>query len=215
MNENTVVVERSNVRTAAYADVAQEEHPGFRAVSLVARVVLGMVMLVAGAEKLGALEAFGANIYNYQLLPVELVNIAAMLFVWTEIAVGVLLVVGAAVRGSALVSSIMLIVFIVAIGSAMARGLKIDCGCFVGQGAGQSATVAAAGTPPGTATADAAPAKEEPEKVGWPKIFEDLGLLALAIFLVNYPRSPLAVDGLLRREDVVVDEVYTSRTQQS
>ena len=211
MNERTVVVERvaGDPGVARTAHLTQEEHPAFKTISLIARIVLGAVMLIAGAEKLGALEAFGANISNYQILPIGLVNIAALLFVWAEIAVGVLLIVGAAVRGSALLSGLMLILFIVAIGSAMARGLNIDCGCFVGKGSSQSATVAAGETPatvgspagavPATPT-DAAP-KKETQKVGWPKIFEDLGLLALAVFLVYYPRSYLAVDDMLRRED--------------
>jgi uncharacterized membrane protein YphA (DoxX/SURF4 family) len=230
-NDRTVVIERIPAPGAPPAHLAQEEHPGFRIAALVARVVLGVVMLIAGAEKLGALEAFGANIYNYQILPVELVNIAALLFVWAEITVGVLLVVGAGVRGSAMLSGLMLALFIVAIGSAMARGLKIDCGCFVGKDAAHSATVGSAGVPPTTATtattpttptttpstttpatpaatdADAATAKKEPQQVGWPKIFEDLGLLALAVFLVYYPRSPLSVDAMLRREDTTTPVV--------
>jgi uncharacterized membrane protein YphA (DoxX/SURF4 family) len=214
MNERTVVVERvagepGVIRTE---HLSQEEHPAFKTISMIARIVLGVVMLIAGAEKLGAIEAFGANISNYQILPVELVNIAALLFIWAEIAVGILLVIGAAVRGSAFVSALLLIVFVVAIGSAMARGLKIDCGCFVGKGSSQSATVAAGNTPatvgspdgavPAT-PAEAAP-KKEPQKVGWPKLFEDLGLLALAIYLVYYPRSHSSVDGVLRREDMAV-----------
>jgi uncharacterized membrane protein YphA (DoxX/SURF4 family) len=214
MNEKTVVLGR--VPGSPYVQATehrlQEEHPAFKTISLIARVVLGLVMLIAGAEKLGALEAFGQNIYNYGILPMELVNIAALLFVWTEIAVGILLVAGAAVRGSALVSGLMLIIFIVAIGSAMARGLKIDCGCFVGKGSSQSATVAASGVPPTVGSADGAVAaaptepaeKKEPEKVGWPKIFEDIGLLALAVYLVYYPRSHLAVDNVLRDEDLRV-----------
>lgn len=231
-NDRTVVIERVPLPGTPPVHLAQEEHPGFRIAALVARVVLGVVMLIAGAEKLGALEAFGANIYNYQILPVELVNIAALLFVWAEIAVGVLLVVGAGVRGSAMLSGLMLALFIVAIGSAMARGLKIDCGCFVGKDAAQSAAVGSSGVPPTTAPttstatttpstttpapttatpsatdADAATAKKEPQQVGWPKIFEDLGLLALAVFLVYYPRSPLSVDAMLRREDTTTPVV--------
>lgn len=210
-NDRTVVIDRVPMASARPAHLSQEEHPGFKAAALVARIVLGIVMIIAGAEKLGALEAFGANIYNYQILPVELVNIAALLFVWAEITVGILLVVGAGVRGSAFLSGIMLLVFIVAIGSAMARGLKIDCGCFVGKGSSQSAQVAASGTPPTVGTPSGAVAAEppaetkEPEKVGWPKLFEDVGLLALAVFLVYYPRSHLAVDNLLRREDLPLE----------
>jgi uncharacterized membrane protein YphA (DoxX/SURF4 family) len=208
MHEKTVVVER--VRGARPhrlgRHVASEEHPGFKSAALIARLVLGTVMLIAGIEKIGAIETFGHNIYNYEILPLELVNIAALLFVWAEIAVGVLLVAGAAVRGSALVSGVLLLVFIVAIGSAMARGLKIDCGCFVGKASAQSAAVSSSTVTPPAGAIAGAPAEpaEVPgtTKVGWPKLFEDIGLLGLAVFLVYYPRSHLAVDTMLRREDL-------------
>jgi uncharacterized membrane protein YphA (DoxX/SURF4 family) len=176
-----------------------EPSPLLRTLSLLARLALGFVFLIAGAEKLTALDQFAHNIYNYQLLPMALVNIVALLFVWAEIVVGVLLIAGAAVRGSALVSGIMLLLFIVAILTAMARGLEIDCGCFV---SAKDATAASAPVTPGgdsTATAAAA-APPAGEKVGWPKVFEDTGLLALAVFLVWFPRSWLTIDGLLRRE---------------
>jgi uncharacterized membrane protein YphA (DoxX/SURF4 family) len=102
------------------------------------------------------------------------------LFVWGEITVGVLLIAGAATRGSALVSSIMLVAFEIAVVSAMARGLKIDCGCFTG--------------------AKAAAAKSVTEVVGWPKVFEDLGYLAMSIFLIYFPHSFYSVDRVLRNE---------------
>jgi hypothetical protein len=64
----------------------------------------------------------------------------------------------------------------------MARGLQIDCGCFV---SAKKATV---------------------EQVGWPKVFEDVALLAAAIFLVYFPKSYLTIDGLLRREGATGSE---------
>ncbi len=147
-------------------------HPAIRLTSLAARMLLGIVFLVAGAEKLGALKTFGKSIAAYQILPEELANIVALLFVWTEIVVGILLFAGVAIRGSGLVSSAMLVIFLIAILSAMARGLDIDCGCFAGN----------------------------PQPVGWKKVVEDLGLLAAAVFLIYFPRSYFSIDRLLRRE---------------
>jgi uncharacterized membrane protein YphA (DoxX/SURF4 family) len=176
--QEEVILEERNQRVALEQTpvVTRQEMPLMQTISLAARLVLGVVFLVAGAEKLTALDQFAHAISNYQLVPVSMVNIAALLFVWTEIAVGVMLIAGAAVRGNALVAGAMLLVFIVAILSAMARGLEIDCGCFV-------AADGSAG-----------------EKVGWPKIFEDVGLLAAALFLVYFPKSYFALDNLLRRE---------------
>jgi uncharacterized membrane protein YphA (DoxX/SURF4 family) len=156
------------------------------ALSLAARLVLGAVMLIAGAEKLTAMDTFAHSISNYQLLPLWSVNIAALLFVWTEITVGILLIAGAAVRGSALVSAALLAIFIIAVLTAMARGLEIDCGCALSKA--DLAAKAAGATPSAT------------EKVGWPKVFVNLATLAAAIFLIYFPKSYLTIDSLLRRE---------------
>lgn len=152
------------------------QSPLMQMLSLVARMVLGIVFLVAGAEKLGVLDQFGHAIANYQIVPIPLVNIAALLFVWIEITTGVLLIAGAAVRGSGLVSTLLLVAFLIAILSAMARGLQIDCGCFVSANGGSG------------------------EQVGWPKVLEDVGLLVLALFLIYFPNSYLTIDRLLRQE---------------
>lgn len=197
-----------------------DEMPAVRFASLVARVVLGIVMLVAGVEKLTALDQFAVSIYHYQMFPLSVTNVLALLFVWSEITVGVLLLVGAAVRGAALISGLLLIAFIVAVGWAMANGLKIDCGCFVSAKdarAAQGTTISPIPPQPlpvpmsqdsiaayhdtsarhmdstGSASAGG-------EQVGWPKIFEDVGLLALAVFLTWYPKSYLTADESLRKE---------------
>jgi uncharacterized membrane protein YphA (DoxX/SURF4 family) len=176
MQDSVIIESQEQQRTAVYVEPSQADSPPMRAFPLVARLVLGTVFLIAGAEKLTALDAFGHSIANYQIVPVALVNIGALLFVWAEIVIGVLLIAGAAVRGSALMAGSLLIIFLIAILSAMARGLQIDCGCFV---SAQKSAV---------------------ETVGWPKVFEDVALLAGAIFLLYFPRSYLTLDGLLRRE---------------
>ena len=153
-----------------------EMHPAMQGISLVVRMVLGVVFLVSGAEKLGSLDTFAHAIANYEIIPFALSNFFAILVVWTEITIAVLLITGAAVRGTGLVTGTLLTMFLVAILLAMARGLEIDCGCFN----------PAAGV--------------QPEKVGWPKVFEDLALLAGAIFLIYFPKSPLTIDRILRRQ---------------
>jgi len=149
--------------------------PLLQTLSLAARLLVGFVMLIAGAGKLGAIEQFGHNIYNYQLLPLSLVNIAALLFIWAEITIGILLIVGAAVRGSALISGVLLLLFIAAVLWAMSQGLEIDCGCF-GNANGEGGV-----------------------KVGWPKVLENLGLLATSMFLIYFPRSYFSLDQVIHQ----------------
>jgi hypothetical protein len=59
-----------------------------------------------------------------------LLNLAAITLPWIEIVAGVFLVLGIWMRASAILLSALTLVFMVAIGSALARGLDIDCGCF-------------------------------------------------------------------------------------
>ena len=51
-----------------------------------------------------------------------------------EIALGIALIAGVFVRTAALVSALLLVVYIAGVASAWARGLQIDCGCFGGGG---------------------------------------------------------------------------------
>jgi len=171
----TITITQPNSTTETTVLLPLEDRPAMQWISLAVRLALGVLFLVSAAEKLPTLSDFGHAIANYKILPISLVNIAALLFVWTEMAVGVMLIAGAGVRGAAFVSGAMLTLFIIAIITAMARGLEIDCGCF-------------------------APGKGGAEKVGWPKVFEDLAFLAGAVFLIYFPKSPLTLDRLLRRE---------------
>jgi putative oxidoreductase len=69
------------------------------------------------------------------MMPEATINLMAIVMPWLELICGVLLIIGPGLRGSALLIGLMLLVFIVAIGTAIARGLDIDCGCFkVGDG---------------------------------------------------------------------------------
>ena len=159
-------------------DTGLEGHPAIRTASLVARILLGVIFLVSGAEKLAGMEAYALAISKYDMLPASFSNIFAALVVWAEIAIAVLLIAGAAVRGAALLTGGLLTMFIIAVLSAMLRGLEIDCGCFQ----------------PGSGT--------EPEQVGWPKIFENLALLAAAVFLIYFPRSWFTADEAVVRNRV-------------
>ncbi len=102
-------------------------HPMF--VTLL-RVALGVVFMVAAVDKIGSPAAFAQNIANYRLLPFQTINALAIVLPWLEMVAGLLLAVGWWTRAAVLVIDGLLVVFIVAISQAMARGLDISCGCF-------------------------------------------------------------------------------------
>ncbi|TFV66929.1 UNVERIFIED_ORG: DoxX family membrane protein [Bacillus sp. AZ43] len=137
------------------------------------RLLLGAVLVVAGAIKIPDPAAAVRAVRAYQLLPEPIVGPVAFGLPVVEVAVGLALLAGVFVRAAALASAALLIVFMVGVASAWARGLQIDCGCFGGGG-----QVAAADTAYGT------------------ELLRDLGLLIVALLLARWPRSRLALGGL-------------------
>jgi uncharacterized membrane protein YphA (DoxX/SURF4 family) len=143
----------------------------------VARLLLGLVLIVAGVLKLPDPAAAMRAVRAYQLLPETLVAPVAFGLPVVEIAVGLALLVGVFVRTAALAAAALMVVFLIAVGSAWARGLQIDCGCFGGGG-----QVAAGQT-------------------GYPgEVARDVGLLLVAVALARWPASRLAVGGHEQRE---------------
>jgi uncharacterized membrane protein YphA (DoxX/SURF4 family) len=147
-------------------------------ISTVARLGLAAVWIVAGGLKVTDLAASARAVNAYQLMPYDAAKIVGAVQPFLEIALGVLLLIGLAVRLGAAISAVLLIVFIGGIVSAWARGLQIDCGCFSSGGelaAGQS-----------------------PQYL--PEIARDIGFLVLAALLLWKPWTRFSLDGLLMGE---------------
>lgn len=139
--------------------------------TLIARLILGGVLLAAGALKIGNLQKSAMAVRAYELLPVSLANFLGYTLPWVEIGVGLLLITGVLVRISGLIGAVTMLAFIVAIGQAWARGLSIDCGCFGGGGA------------------------IDPEDTKYlSEIIRDLGLFILGIYLYYYPKGRFSLD---------------------
>ena len=103
-------------------------------ITLLARLVLGAVLIVAGGLKAFVPAEAASAVAAYKILPTPLAHIAGYALPWLEIAIGLLLIIGISVRMSAIVSGIIMLLFIGAISSVWARGILIDCGCFGGGG---------------------------------------------------------------------------------
>lgn len=153
-------------------------------IGVACRLVLGGVLVVAGALKVTDLEQSVLAVRGYQILPYDVAVVVGHVLPPLEIIVGLLLVVGLFTRWAALVGGLFMLAFIVGITQAWARGLTIDCGCFGGGG-----QVAANQTKYGL------------------EILRDLGLMALGVFLVVRPRTPFALeDRLFAVAPVVLDD---------
>ena len=81
-------------------------------------------------SKIANPHAFAKIVWNYKLLPDNLVTLVAVFMPWLEIIAGLFLVAGLFKKPSAFALSGLLMVFIIAISINLARGLEFDCGCF-------------------------------------------------------------------------------------
>jgi uncharacterized membrane protein YphA (DoxX/SURF4 family) len=102
--------------------------------ALVGRIALGCVFVYASLDKIKHPEFFAEAVYNYQLSPEVAVNLVALWLPWLELVSGCLLMLGVWVRGSSLILSGLMLVFLTALGINLARGVDIHCGCFTTQG---------------------------------------------------------------------------------
>jgi len=138
---------------------------------LAARLTLGGVLLVAGFLKYDEVDKSQMAVRAYEMLPVSLANFIGIVLPFAEIGMGVLLILGAVTRITAALSALLMVVFVIGISQAWARGLSIDCGCFGGGGQVE----------PGTANYIT-------------PLLRDTGLLALGIYLFRCPQSKFSLD---------------------
>jgi uncharacterized membrane protein YphA (DoxX/SURF4 family) len=140
-------------------------------ITLLFRVILGGVLLVAGGLKVGNPQKSAMSVRAYEVLPIDIANFFGYVLPWFEIGVGALLILGVAVKISALLGGVTMLIFILAISQAWARGLSIDCGCFGGGGA------------------------IDPSETKYlEEILRDFGLMFMAIYLYRFPGGRFALD---------------------
>jgi len=101
---------------------------------LVARLVLGVVLVVAGGLKVTSPAVSARAVRAFQILPYHVAGYVGYALPVVEIMIGLLLVAGLFTRVSAAVGGLLMLVFLIGISSAWIRGLTIDCGCFGGGG---------------------------------------------------------------------------------
>lgn len=137
-----------------------------------ARVILGGMLIFAGALKVGHAPDLASAIAGFRLLPAVVTAPLALVLPYFEILLGLYLIAGLFTRAVATIAAVQFVVYAVAIASAVIRHIPANCGCF---------------GPNDTATAD------------WPHVFFDLALAALAAFIAYGAPGALAVDRRLAR----------------
>lgn len=94
------------------------------------RIGIGILFLMAALPKLRDPEGFAQSIANYKILPVVAERVVALVLPPLEALLGVCLILGVLDAGASALALALMIVFTVAVGSALSRGLDISCGCF-------------------------------------------------------------------------------------
>ena len=137
----------------------------------VLRLVLGGVIVVAGAVKVTNPGQSALAVRAYQVLPYDLAGYVGYALPVIEIVVGLLLVLGLFTRPAAIAGSLLMLAFVTGIAAAWARGLSIDCGCFGGGG-----VIGA-------------------EQTAYPwELSRDVALLLAGVWLVRRPGTAYALD---------------------
>jgi len=140
-------------------------------IGLLARLILGVVLIWAGAVKVTNPAQSALAVRAFKILPYDFAGYVGYGLPVLEILLGLLLVSGLFTRLSAALGGLLMLAFIFGISWAWAHGYSIDCGCFGGGG-----TIAASQTQ-------------------YPlEILRDVGIAACAAWLVVRPRTPYSLD---------------------
>lgn len=138
---------------------------------LLIRIALGIGFLWAGLSKISEPSNFSSLIENYEILSPAASRMTALLLPRLELLIGACLVLGLFTRAAALCASVLSFGFASAVGSALYRGLQIDCGCF---GSGSA--------------------------VSWTHVWLDLAILLASGWLLLRSPGPISLDRKLDSE---------------
>ena len=142
--------------------------------SLVVRLAMAGILFFAAFPKLQDTQQSIRAVRAYRLLPEEIVPFVGTMLPFLEIALGVVLLVGAFTRAASIIWLVMMAAFTFGVIWAWSQGLSIDCGCFGGGGEVEEG------------------ATQYPAHLA-----ERAGFIALGTFLAIWPRSALSVDAWL------------------
>lgn len=128
---------------------------------IVARLFIGGMFVYTGIIHIMDPQGFARAITIYQLLPFFSINIFAIILPWTELLAGIAILINRFEKGGALITTLMLATFTIALAISLYKGLDISCGCF--------------STDP------------DAEKISWLYMVRDITLLVISAGVFIYP----------------------------
>lgn len=146
------------------------EWRGHQWIGLVVRLYLGGVFLAACYHKILYPVSFAVDVATYEMLPLWAINLFALALPWAELAAGMMLVLGLRVRAAALMTTGMMVMFMLGLGWALYQGLDMSCGCFASQSA----------------------AEDDP--ISWNTMLRDSVWLLQSVYILVFDRDAIGVE---------------------
>lgn len=140
------------------------------------RWYLGYVFIYACLHKIAHPASFALDVATYEILPLFLINFMAIILPWVELVAGIQLVVGYKTRAAAVLISGMMVMFIIAVAIALAKGLDMSCGCFASQAA------------------------QDADPISMLTVWRDTGWLVLSLYVFIFDGNPIGLDRLIARK---------------
>ncbi len=125
-------------------------------IELLASLLLGGVFLFSAVPKLRHPRGFVLTVLQYQILPARLSRLYGWLLPPLELFLALLFFGGTALRSASVLTGLLLLSFLIAVGVNLARGRRLECGCF---------------------------GKAAKRQIGWGLLLQDGLLLAVAVAL--------------------------------
>ena len=101
-----------------------------RIVLLLFRLAIAGVFIYTGVRKIISPLAFADSIATFQLVPKVMISLVALSLPPVELILGLAILIGIQRRPALLGIVILAVIFMLALLSAIVRGIPIDCGCF-------------------------------------------------------------------------------------
>lgn len=149
-------------------------------ISLLVRLGMAGILIAAAVPKILDADESVRAVRAYRLLPEVVVPFVGTALPYLELVLAVVLIAGVFTRLASIAWLVMMAAFVFGVAWAWAQGYSIDCGCFGGGGDIAEGTTNYPG-----------------------HMLERAGFVALGVFLLVFPRTPLSLDAWMRGESLV------------
>ena len=96
----------------------------------VLRIGFGCLLIFASIDKIRHPHDFAQMVENYRVIGEGLSTWVAVFIPYLEVVVGLFLIVGIWIDAASMINMILMMVFLILVTQAYARGLDISCGCY-------------------------------------------------------------------------------------